>query len=108
MSFAVTLMAILLSHECAHYAASRAHGVSASLPYFIPRLQMIGTMGAFIKMKSPIITRRALIDIGASGPIAGFIVAVAACVIGFVPCLTSCLRRASAKSSWSTATLSCS
>jgi membrane-associated protease RseP (regulator of RpoE activity) len=80
--FALTLMLILLSHELSHYIASRTHHTSATLPYFIPAPSIIGTFGAFIKMKSPIITRKALIDIGASGPIIGFVISVAACVIG--------------------------
>jgi membrane-associated protease RseP (regulator of RpoE activity) len=80
--FSVTLMLILLSHELSHYFASRKHGVKATLPYFIPAPTIIGTFGAFIKMKSPIVTRKALIDIGASGPIAGFIISVIATAIG--------------------------
>jgi membrane-associated protease RseP (regulator of RpoE activity) len=80
--FALTLMLILLSHELSHYIASRTHHTSATLPYFIPAPSIIGTFGAFIKMKSPIVTRKALIDIGASGPIIGFLISVAACIIG--------------------------
>jgi membrane-associated protease RseP (regulator of RpoE activity) len=80
--FSFSLMLILLSHEFSHYFASKRHGVKATLPYFIPFPNIIGTLGAFIKMKSPIITRRALIDIGASGPIVGFIVSVVIAVIG--------------------------
>jgi membrane-associated protease RseP (regulator of RpoE activity) len=80
--FSLSLMLILLSHEFSHYFASKRHGVKATLPYFIPFPNIIGTLGAFIKMKSPIITRGALIDIGASGPIVGFIVSVAAVIIG--------------------------
>ena len=80
--FALTLMSILLAHELSHYFASRKHRVNATLPYFIPAPTIIGTFGAFIKMKSPIATRKSLIDIGASGPIAGFIVSVIATVIG--------------------------
>ena len=82
LPFALTLMIILLTHELSHYYASKKHGVSATLPYFIPAPTIIGTFGAFIKMKSPIVTRKALIDIGASGPIAGFIVSVIAVMIG--------------------------
>ncbi len=82
MPFAIALMTILLVHEFAHYMASKKHNVEATLPYFIPAPSLVGTFGAFIKMKSPIITRKALIDIGASGPIAGFIVSVLACIIG--------------------------
>jgi membrane-associated protease RseP (regulator of RpoE activity) len=80
--FAVTLMTILLCHELGHYIASKRHHTRATLPYFIPAPSFIGTFGAFIKMKSPIITRSALIDIGASGPIAGFVISVIACIIG--------------------------
>jgi len=80
--FSLTLMTILLSHELSHYFTSKKHGVKATLPYFIPAPTIIGTFGAFIKMKSPIVTRKALIDIGASGPIAGFIISVLATIIG--------------------------
>jgi membrane-associated protease RseP (regulator of RpoE activity) len=83
--FAFSLMTILLCHELSHYFASKNHGVQATLPYFIPAppiLSPIGTFGAFIKMKSPIITRKALVDIGASGPIMGFIVSVVAVIVG--------------------------
>jgi len=81
--FAVTLMGILLSHELSHYFMSRKHGVDATLPYFIPApVTIIGTFGAFIRMKSPISTRKALIDIGASGPIMGFIISVIAVIVG--------------------------
>lgn len=82
LPFACTLMTILLCHELAHYIASKKHHTNATLPYFIPAPSIIGTFGAFIKMKSPIITRRALVDIGASGPIAGFVVSVIACIVG--------------------------
>ncbi len=82
LPFAGTLMTILLCHELAHYIASRKNHTVATLPYFIPAPTIFGTFGAFIKMKSPILTRRALIEIGASGPIAGFIISVAACIIG--------------------------
>lgn len=82
LPFSGTLMTILLFHEFSHYIASKKHHTKATLPYFIPAPSLIGTFGAFIKMKSPIITRRALIDIGASGPIAGFIISVIASAIG--------------------------
>jgi len=80
--FSVSLMAILLTHELSHLFASRRHHTEATLPYFIPAPSIIGTFGAFIKMKSPIVSRRALIDIGASGPIGGFIVALFVTIIG--------------------------
>ncbi|OGW39283.1 MAG: hypothetical protein A2Y97_08570 [Nitrospirae bacterium RBG_13_39_12] len=82
LPFAVTLMTILMSHELSHYFASKKHRVKATLPYFIPAPTFIGTLGAVIKMKSPIITRKALVDIGSSGPIVGFMVSVIATVIG--------------------------
>lgn len=82
LPFAGTLMTILLCHELSHYFASKKNHTKATLPYFLPAPTLFGTFGAFIKMKSPIITRKALVDIGASGPIAGFIISVAACIIG--------------------------
>jgi membrane-associated protease RseP (regulator of RpoE activity) len=80
--FSFTLLAILLTHEMGHYLTSRYHRVDATLPYFIPAPSFIGTFGAFIRMRSPIMEKRALLDIGASGPIAGFVVSIAAVVIG--------------------------
>lgn len=82
LPFALTLMLILLTHELSHYFASKKHRVKATLPYFIPAPTIIGTFGAFIKMKSPIITRKALFDIGVSGPLAGFIISVIVTVVG--------------------------
>lgn len=82
LPFSLTLMTILLCHELSHYFASRKHNTKATLPYFIPAPTIIGTFGAFIKMKSPIVTRKALVDIGASGPIAGFIVSVIVSIVG--------------------------
>ena len=82
LPFSMTLMAILLSHELSHYFASKKHNMKATLPYFIPAPSLIGTFGAFIKMKSPIVTRKALIDIGAAGPIAGFLLSVIAVIVG--------------------------
>ncbi len=82
--FSAALIIILLSHELSHYFASRKHSTLATLPYFIPAPPpvLIGTFGAVIKMKSPILSRRALVDIGASGPITGFFFSLAACIIG--------------------------
>jgi membrane-associated protease RseP (regulator of RpoE activity) len=82
LPFSITLLLILLTHEFSHYFMSRKHNVSVTLPYFIPAPSIIGTFGAIIKMKPPILDRRSLIDIGASGPIGGFIVAVIAVIIG--------------------------
>ena len=81
--FSLPLMLILASHELAHYRNSMRHHVDASLPYFIPfPLNLFGTLGAVIKMKSPIRDRDALIDIGASGPLVGFAFSVVVCVVG--------------------------
>ena len=80
--FSVTLMLILGFHEFGHYYYARKHNVNATLPYFIPAPTFIGTFGAFIKIKSPIYRKDALLQIGAAGPIAGFIVAVPALIIG--------------------------
>ncbi len=80
--FSVTLMLILGFHEFGHYYFARKHQVNATLPYFIPAPTFIGTFGAFIKIKSPIYRKDALLQIGAAGPIAGFIVAVPALIIG--------------------------
>jgi Zn-dependent protease len=73
--FAATLMGILLAHEMGHYLYCVRYGVNATLPYFIPAPTLIGTLGAFIRIKSPIRSRDALFDIGIAGPIAGFAVA---------------------------------
>jgi membrane-associated protease RseP (regulator of RpoE activity) len=81
--FSVTLLSILLVHELGHYFLSVVHGVRATLPYFIPGPPfLIGTFGAFIRMKSPPPTRRALFDVGAAGPWAGLLVAIPAVLIG--------------------------
>src|SRR5437667_7058914 len=80
--FASTLMLILLAHEMGHYLCCRYYGVYASLPYFIPAPTLIGTLGAFIRIRSRIPSRRALFDIGVAGPIAGFVVALPALVWG--------------------------
>ena len=74
--FAGTLMLILLAHEMGHYLYCKKYGVYATLPFFIPAPTLIGTLGAFIRIKSPIRSRAALFDIGIAGPIAGFTVAV--------------------------------
>ncbi len=84
LPFSLTLLGILLVHEFSHYFMSRKHGVDSSLPYFIPAPTLFGTLGAFITMRSRITTRNALMDIGSSGPIAGFLVSVAATVIGLM------------------------
>jgi membrane-associated protease RseP (regulator of RpoE activity) len=74
--FAGSLMLILLAHEMGHYLYCKHYGVWATLPFFIPAPTLIGTLGAFIRIRSPIRSRTALFDIGIAGPIAGFVVAV--------------------------------
>lgn len=84
-TFAVPLLTILLFHEFGHYFAARAHGVDASLPFFIPMpVSPFGTMGAVISMKDRIKSRNALLDIGAAGPLAGLLVAIPVLVIGLM------------------------
>jgi len=85
LSFAMALMGILLSHEMGHYFAAKRYGISASLPYFLPapiELNFFGTFGAFIRLRSPVVDRRQLMDIGAAGPWAGFVVALLMLGIG--------------------------
>lgn len=81
-SFAVPLLLILTFHEFGHYIESRRAGIKVSLPYFIPGPTLFGTFGAVIKSKSPFKTRRDLLDVGAAGPIAGFVVAVIVIIVG--------------------------
>ena len=85
--FSFTLLFILGTHEFGHYYYARKHKVDATLPYFIPAppfLFLIGTFGAFIKIKSPIYRKDALLQIGAAGPIAGFAIALPALVVGLL------------------------
>ncbi len=74
--FSASLMAILLAHEMGHFVYAQRNRVYATLPYFLPAPTLIGTLGAFIRIRSPIRSRAALFDIGIAGPIAGFVVAV--------------------------------
>ncbi len=85
-TFSLSLLAILTAHEMGHYVACRCYGVNATLPYFIPAppLFLAGTFGAFIKIKSPIPSRRALFDIGLAGPLAGFVVAIPISILGLL------------------------
>lgn len=74
LEFSVPLLLILLAHELGHYLQCRFYHVEATLPYFLPSPTLFGTFGAFIRIKSPILTRTSLFDIGTSGPLAGFAV----------------------------------
>jgi membrane-associated protease RseP (regulator of RpoE activity) len=81
--YSVSILAILGAHEFGHYFACRYYGVDASLPYFLPApLPLTGTLGAFIRIRQIIPTKRELFDIGIAGPIAGFIVAVPVLLVG--------------------------
>jgi Zn-dependent protease len=82
LPFSLTLMFILFSHEMGHYLYARHYRVYATPPFFVPFPSLIGTLGAFIRIKSPIPSRAALFDIGIAGPIAGFIPACVALVYG--------------------------
>ncbi|MGA8028452.1 MAG: site-2 protease family protein, partial [Bryobacteraceae bacterium] len=74
LNFSLPLLVILLAHEIGHYVECRRWRVAASLPYFLPSPTLFGTLGAFIRIRSPIYRRESLFDIGVSGPLAGFIV----------------------------------
>ncbi len=84
LPFSATLLGILLAHELAHYVTCRRYGIQATYPYFIPAPTLIGTLGAFIRIKSPIVTRRALFDVGISGPLVGFVVALPALALAIL------------------------
>jgi len=80
--YALVLIVILLGHEMGHYLTCRHYHIEATLPFFIPAPTLIGTMGAFIKIKSPITLKKQLFDIGVSGPLAGFCLSLPALVYG--------------------------
>lgn len=85
LAFSGALLFILGSHEMGHYFYGRKYGVDITPPYFIPAppiISPIGTFGAFIKIKSPISTRKALFDIGIAGPLAGIIASIPVLIIG--------------------------
>ncbi|MGB3975393.1 MAG: site-2 protease family protein [bacterium] len=84
LPFAITLLLILGIHESGHYFLCKLHRIPATVPYFIPMPNILGTMGAFIKIKGAITNRRALLDIGMAGPLAGFIIALPATIIGYI------------------------
>jgi hypothetical protein len=82
--FALTLLGILSAHEIGHYVACRFHGVLSSLPWVLPAPTLIGTFGAFIRLRSRVPSRIALLDIGVAGPLAGMIVAIPALISGLL------------------------
>jgi hypothetical protein len=82
--YSLSILAILGAHEFGHYYACRYYGVDASLPYFlpVPPPLLTGTLGAFIRIRQPIPSKRQLFDIGIAGPIAGFLVAIPVLILG--------------------------
>src|SRR5690606_11502268 len=106
LTFALCLLLILGSHEMGHWFLARHHGVDASLPYFIPTpLVGFGTLGAVIRLRGRIPDRRALVDIGASGPLAGLVVAIPLLIYGLaqspvVPAVPSAFAVGGPESLW--------
>lgn len=82
LPFSLTLLTILLAHEFGHYAACVYYGLEASLPYFLPAPTFTGTLGAFIRIRSAIFSKRELFDVGIAGPIAGFVFLLPALSVG--------------------------
>jgi len=80
--YAVVLIGILLGHELGHFLTCRYYNIDATLPYFIPAPTLIGTLGAFIKIRSPITKKQQLFDIGIAGPLTGFILSLPAIIYG--------------------------
>ena len=84
LPFTIAIMTVLGAHEAGHYIVAKKHGMHTSLPYFIPFPNIIGTMGAVIKHRGPIPNRKALFDVGISGPLIGLIVSVIVTIIGLL------------------------
>jgi len=91
LPYGILIVTMLLSHEMGHYLAALRNKVAATLPYFLPFPSFLffgffpfGTLGAVIRLQSSVTSRRALFDIGAAGPIAGFVVSTVFLIIGFV------------------------
>ncbi len=88
LTYAILIMLMLAAHEFGHYFAAKVHKVGATLPFFLPfpsflLIAPFGTLGAVIRLKTPISSRKVIFDIGAAGPIAGFVVTMAILIIGF-------------------------
>lgn len=88
LSYALLLLLFISAHEFGHYFAARYHRVSVTLPYYIPMplpwLMPFGTLGALIRTRTPIRSRKALFDIGVAGPLAGFVACLVILVVGFL------------------------
>ncbi len=80
--YSIPLMTILVFHEMGHFLTATYYGIDCTPPYFIPAPTLIGTFGAFIKIKSPFLSKKELFDVGIAGPLAGFIVALPVLIIG--------------------------
>lgn len=80
--YSIPALTILGAHEMGHYLACRYYRINASLPFFIPFPSIFGTLGAVIRIREPLRTKRMLFDVGVAGPIAGFVVAVPALLLG--------------------------
>jgi membrane-associated protease RseP (regulator of RpoE activity) len=84
LSYSLPLLGILLVHEMGHFLACRFHGIESTLPHFIPAPTLIGTFGAFIKIRSPFSSKKALFDVGLAGPLAGFLVSLPVIALGIL------------------------
>jgi membrane-associated protease RseP (regulator of RpoE activity) len=82
--YALTVVAILGAHEMGHWLTCRRYGIPATLPFFLPGIPPIGSFGAVIRIRGPIPHRRALFDVAAAGPIAGFVVLVPILAFGIL------------------------
>lgn len=82
LPYSVTLLLVLLAHEMGHYLTCRHYGIDASLPYFLPAPTLIGTFGAFIRIRSAIFSKRQLFDVGVAGPLAGFVLLLPILAVG--------------------------
>jgi membrane-associated protease RseP (regulator of RpoE activity) len=82
LPFSLTLLTILMAHEMGHYLTARYYNVDATLPFFLPAPTLIGTFGAFIRIRSAILSKRILFDIGVGGPLAGFAVLIPPLIVG--------------------------
>ena len=83
--FSLPLLVILGAHELGHYAMARRHEMDVSPPYFVPApwmVSLIGTFGAFIRLRSPLLNRSVLLDVGAAGPVVSFLLSIPAIVLG--------------------------
>jgi membrane-associated protease RseP (regulator of RpoE activity) len=92
LAFSLPLAAILAAHESGHYLVARRYRVNASPPFFIPfppQIGLLGTMGAFIRLRSPLFDRRTLFDIGVAGPFAGIVVAIPILLVGLAHSTTA-------------------